>query len=738
MSEPPDSQPERDEQGSAPLSRGKRLAVTLLGPVAVVVGEWIPLPGMDMNMLDALGDSGGASAAPTLTLSAVGIGPILAAAVVVELVAWLVQGWNAHRLSGFDGRRKLWRVTVTLGLLLAALQAYGLARLLDLVGQGYASAYAQPGLAAQITLVATWLGATCCYLLLAQLISARGLANGFVVLLVSFVLYGGVDSARHQALAAAQRVPDHNATAAMLTHLSLQLGGIILVIAATTIVLWPRPSGPSRLPAPASGSEAIPTAASLLASPTTLLVGVLGIWFSSDVISPVRASPLFDLSGSAFGVVWLVGVLLLTVALAVEFYWPSRVAAAWRRAGVSAPEPRLGFATFYSLVFVLALHTVQQVQHRTIEDAGRVALVALATALVLDMAREWRARGEMSSMVPVWPEQRPYVVSAACQALARHGIESHARSFCQRRLLQGFGPYVPIEICVPHDRAHQARGILEKILPLAPETERHVDRGESAAATDTVLPRPWRRIGALAAIIALAFAGGVGGHHLLTRLAELPTDVAPVKLEFIGVDDGADPLAAVAASDESALPAGLTFSIENAPLGPGRTQPIHYAMMRTVAKTPPPELVAFLDAVPTPPSTRFLLSRWYDFDDASGQVLPSGWRSFLVFGDPVLTGDNVRDARARADSGGMGGAWFVDLQFDDEGAERFRRYTAEHVKRRFAIVVDGIVTSAPVIQEEIGGGRARITMGAGSFEQQRDEARRLAAGLRAGAARRRR
>jgi preprotein translocase subunit SecD len=71
---------------------------------------------------------------------------------------------------------------------------------------------------------------------------------------------------------------------------------------------------------------------------------------------------------------------------------------------------------------------------------------------------------------------------------------------------------------------------------------------------------------------------------------------------------------------------------------------------------------------------------------------------------------------------------YVELILNSRGARLFEEITAANVKRRLAIVLDGRVYSAPVIQERIGGGRASIT---GSFNIK--DARDLAIVLRAGA-----
>jgi preprotein translocase subunit SecD len=71
----------------------------------------------------------------------------------------------------------------------------------------------------------------------------------------------------------------------------------------------------------------------------------------------------------------------------------------------------------------------------------------------------------------------------------------------------------------------------------------------------------------------------------------------------------------------------------------------------------------------------------------------------------------------------------VRLEFSKEGGDRFEAYTAAHIKRRFAILVDGKVMSAPVIQTRIPGGVATITMGAGDPDQQRADAKKLVEAL---------
>lgn len=92
--------------------------------------------------------------------------------------------------------------------------------------------------------------------------------------------------------------------------------------------------------------------------------------------------------------------------------------------------------------------------------------------------------------------------------------------------------------------------------------------------------------------------------------------------------------------------------------------------------------------------------------------------------EAVLTGEYITDAQTRFDSYGQA---YVSMAFNARGSRIFARVTGENVKKRMAIVLDGKVHSAPVIQEKITGGQATIT---GKFTT--EEAHDLAIVLRAG------
>ncbi|WP_420266541.1 protein translocase subunit SecD [Candidatus Magnetominusculus dajiuhuensis] len=100
-------------------------------------------------------------------------------------------------------------------------------------------------------------------------------------------------------------------------------------------------------------------------------------------------------------------------------------------------------------------------------------------------------------------------------------------------------------------------------------------------------------------------------------------------------------------------------------------------------------------------------------------------RPYLLKKESLLTGDFLSEARVAIDS--RFNTPYISVTFNPEGAKLFEELTGKFVKKRLAIILDGNVYSAPVIQEKISGGNAQIS---GSYTM--EEAKDLAIVLRAG------
>lgn len=106
-------------------------------------------------------------------------------------------------------------------------------------------------------------------------------------------------------------------------------------------------------------------------------------------------------------------------------------------------------------------------------------------------------------------------------------------------------------------------------------------------------------------------------------------------------------------------------------------------------------------------------------------------RLYVLKREPELTGEAIRDARHKPSSSQnlqSMGSWEVNLEMKRDAARKFASITGRNINKRLAIVLDGVVQTAPSIAERIPNGQARIT---GNFTA--ENARDLAIVLRAGA-----
>ncbi|MDR1036546.1 MAG: protein translocase subunit SecD [Deltaproteobacteria bacterium] len=121
-----------------------------------------------------------------------------------------------------------------------------------------------------------------------------------------------------------------------------------------------------------------------------------------------------------------------------------------------------------------------------------------------------------------------------------------------------------------------------------------------------------------------------------------------------------------------------------------------------------------------PPGTEVYQEKFVDTATGAESFSP-----ILLRKQTLMTGDSLTDARAYM--GDFGDAR-VSIRFDGRGAREFADITDRYINRRLAIVLDGIVYSAPNIETRIPDGEAYIR---GSFTM--EEARMLSVVLRAGA-----
>ena len=176
----------------------KRIWFTLGALIIYRLGTWIPLPGIDPSILQDIFQqqaggildmfnmlSGGAFA--RMTIFALNIMPYISAAIIMQLLQAIHPHFEALKKEGEVGRKKLNQYTRYGTVLLAALQAYGIAVGLEGMTGSQGAAVAEPGAFFRATTVITLVGGTMFLMWLGEQITARGVGNG-----ISLIIFAGI------------------------------------------------------------------------------------------------------------------------------------------------------------------------------------------------------------------------------------------------------------------------------------------------------------------------------------------------------------------------------------------------------------------------------------------------------------------------------------------------------------------------------------------------------------------
>ena len=176
----------------------KRIWFTLGALIIYRLGTWIPLPGIDPSILQDIFQqqaggildmfnmlSGGAFA--RMTIFALNIMPYISAAIIMQLLQAIHPHFEALKKEGEVGRKKLNQYTRYGTVVLAALQAYGIAVGLEGMTGSQGAAVAEPGAFFRATTVITLVGGTMFLMWLGEQVTARGVGNG-----ISLIIFAGI------------------------------------------------------------------------------------------------------------------------------------------------------------------------------------------------------------------------------------------------------------------------------------------------------------------------------------------------------------------------------------------------------------------------------------------------------------------------------------------------------------------------------------------------------------------
>lgn len=134
----------------------KRIWFTLAALVVYRLGTWIPVPGVDPHVLaEVFKRSGGGilgmfdmfagGALSRMTIFALNIMPYISASIIMQLMTTVVPSLESLKKEGEQGRKKINQYTRYATVIIAAVQAYGIAVGLEGMNGGHGGAVFDPG-----------------------------------------------------------------------------------------------------------------------------------------------------------------------------------------------------------------------------------------------------------------------------------------------------------------------------------------------------------------------------------------------------------------------------------------------------------------------------------------------------------------------------------------------------------------------------------------------------------------
>ena len=217
----------------------KRILFTLGVLIVYRIGTYIPIPGIDPNVLEDVFESqaGGlmdmlnmfsGGALGRMTIFALNIMPYISASIIMQLMTAVSPTLDALKKEGESGRKKINQYTRYLTVLLATVQGYGLAVGLESLQSDGLSAVSDPGMFFRLTATITIVGGTIFLMWLGEQITARGVGNG-----ISLIIFAGIVAELPRALVGTLEL---GRTGALATPLII--GIIVMAIVVVAFIVF--------------------------------------------------------------------------------------------------------------------------------------------------------------------------------------------------------------------------------------------------------------------------------------------------------------------------------------------------------------------------------------------------------------------------------------------------------------------------------------------------------------------
>lgn len=438
-------------------TRGKRtchcsLLITVLLVGLYRLGLGIPLSGVNRASLASMftGNEG------TVGIFSLRYSPFLTGFIVVEIYSLILPVGRRMRHGGGEGRAKLNRIAMRTSLGLCVIQAFAIALAMEKLGaQDRLPPVPNPGWLFRLSTCVTLTAGAALIFCFAQLISRRGIANGFCILIAADTLTS--------ILRQLELTPDafQKVGAAHWIGYFSTLAVVVLI----AIVYSQRTATTAATVAESHSSVNF----DLPVFPQGVLPIRWAIWVVLQ-LSLIRALPG---PGSNIQLPGFWPLLLVTTVLIVAFSAVGVALFSSRKrimhnlpSGVRLDddlERLLRCQAIKATAVLIGGSAILLTMERMIEHIPMTdyASLILLSAIALDVIEQWKFSWKHGRNVELIELDNPHLASYVKNLLESRGVDAVVQTYRFRRLLFFFGPLTKMRILVPAEDIKQAQELVD-------------------------------------------------------------------------------------------------------------------------------------------------------------------------------------------------------------------------------------------------------------------------------------
>ncbi|WP_375315917.1 preprotein translocase subunit SecY [Wolbachia endosymbiont (group A) of Colletes cunicularius] len=214
----------------------KRIFFTLMALICYRLGTYVPIPGINLNVINDIFPKGGSGvfgvfnlfsggALARMTILALNVMPYIMASIIIQLLSSAIKGMKEVKNDGESGRRKMNSYIRYLTIVICVFQSIPILVGLEGMNREGVLVVIEPGVMFRTIGVFSLLGGTMLLIWLGERISASGIGNG-----ISLIIFTGIISELHSALSSLLTLNKNGSVSLFIILFVLVLFFLLLVL----------------------------------------------------------------------------------------------------------------------------------------------------------------------------------------------------------------------------------------------------------------------------------------------------------------------------------------------------------------------------------------------------------------------------------------------------------------------------------------------------------------------------